>query len=216
MSEWFVIELNSFDRLCWCCYVIARFDFSTNKSTLCVRSKILHTHKFQTKLFWNNNKSSLPKDKFFKGLFSFFLFKEICLSLKFSMIRRLVACRHSVVCVSSVDVVRRGRSDRNFVCVLLHLQLTVKNVTAWLTFAFPSKKELKAEGFSCASAIVSLKSRTSSIDAQARVIRLGDSEEQKSIRQGLFLSVLFFTTSNQIKLKCENERAHRSAGSFNI
>ena len=124
--------------------------------------------------------------------------------------RRRVACR--LFAVSNVDVGRSRRSDENFVCVLLHLQLTVKNVTAWLTFAFPSKKELKAEGFSCASAIVSLKSRTSSIDAQARVIRLGDVEEQRSIRHGLFLSTLLYDIkSNQIEMR---ERKSSPVGRF--
>jgi hypothetical protein len=42
--------------------------------------------------------------------------------------RRRVACR--LFAVSTVDFGRSRRSDENFVCVLLHLQLTVKNVTA--------------------------------------------------------------------------------------
>ena len=62
--------------------------------------------------------------------------------------RRGIACRLSAV--FTVDVGRGGWSDGNFVCVLLHLQLSVKNVTAWLTFAFPSKNRSKSgKGFLC-------------------------------------------------------------------
>jgi hypothetical protein len=127
---------------------------------------------------------------------------------------RRVACRLSAV--FTVDVGRGRWSDGNFVCVLLHLQLSVKNVTAWLTFAFPSKNRSKSgKGFLCIrncqfEVTHNVHWRTCSSCPSRR--RWG----AKINSTRVYFSLLSFTTWNQIKLKCESERTHRSASPLHV